>query len=118
MMGCFIEALWRGRSKRRTVIRARETFAIRFRRACEFGCISATNNKRRRPKKGNAGKKMGKVGKNSTLLSRSHSIIYDAFVASVGITAQQREGIGHCRFGVRTIAIVGVDDEEQTSSFE
>ena len=118
MMGCLIEALRRGRSKRRTVIRARETFATRFRRAREFGCISATNNKRRRPKKGNAGKKMGKVGENSTLLSRSHSIIYDAFVASVSITAQQLEGRGHCRFGVRMIAIVGVDDEEQAVGFE
>lgn len=43
MTGCFIEALWRGRSKRRKVIRAREAFAIRFRRARGFGCISATN---------------------------------------------------------------------------
>ena len=78
MMGCFIEALRGGgrRSKRRTVIRAREAFAI-----------------------------------NSTLLCRSHSIIYDVFVASVGITAQQLEGIGHCGFGVRPMAVIGVDDE-------
>ena len=75
-------------------------------------------HKRRRPKKGNAGKKMGKVGENSTLLSRSHSIIYDAFVASGGITAQQLEGIGHCGFGVRPMAVIGVDDEQQTASFE